>query len=234
MSRIYVAPLNWQSPGWDVGYFPEDIPADWKLAFYANDFAVVVLNEDCWSKPQCLADFVSQLDELEDDQTLLIYAIANALPTNDLIESLNASLGNRLDGMLVKDMPAEHQLNELDAQLRSRVILPWPACAAAANSQLGNQLGSQFDSQWESHCWCWLEQLADLPAREQGSAQLPAVVLLEKQQDLRNIRRYLERLQIPDRREADGGRLLLLVDNPEGSAEFLQQLRTLLELMGIA
>ncbi len=54
--QIEIAAYGWQGKEWD-GYYPDDLPADWRLDYYANEqFAVVVPYAD-WAD--------------EEDETLL-------------------------------------------------------------------------------------------------------------------------------------------------------------------
>ena len=65
MQRVTIGTIGWDFPAWSKSYYPEDIPEDWKLAFYANDFAAVVLPESEWAGDaiQALQDTVEDLDE---------------------------------------------------------------------------------------------------------------------------------------------------------------------------
>lgn len=46
--RTAVGALDWRHPHWDGSYYPDDLPADWRLAYYANDFTCVLLSEAAW------------------------------------------------------------------------------------------------------------------------------------------------------------------------------------------
>jgi hypothetical protein len=42
-NRILLGTVGWQRADWDGSYYPDDLPAEWRLAFYANDCDCVLL-----------------------------------------------------------------------------------------------------------------------------------------------------------------------------------------------
>lgn len=46
--EITIAACGWQGPEWDY-FYPADLPADWRLDYYANEFLAVVVPYDEWS-----------------------------------------------------------------------------------------------------------------------------------------------------------------------------------------
>lgn len=55
---IAVAAYGWQGAAW-AGFYPDDIPDDWRLDFYANEFFAVVVPFEAWQRA--------------DDETLLVW-----------------------------------------------------------------------------------------------------------------------------------------------------------------
>jgi len=45
---VFVAAYGWEHPGWSGSYYPEDLPDDWRLDFYANEFRAVVVPAARW------------------------------------------------------------------------------------------------------------------------------------------------------------------------------------------
>ena len=49
MARFgYVAARGWEHPAWSGIFYPEDIPAEWRLTYYANEFPAVVVPASAW------------------------------------------------------------------------------------------------------------------------------------------------------------------------------------------
>jgi hypothetical protein len=49
--RLVLGTAGWQRADWDPAYYPPDLPADWRLAFYANDADGVLLSAAQWLHP---------------------------------------------------------------------------------------------------------------------------------------------------------------------------------------
>ena len=51
---------DWEPPGWSGDFFPSDLPADWRLAYFANEFRAVLLPVARWWRSADLADWAAQ------------------------------------------------------------------------------------------------------------------------------------------------------------------------------
>jgi hypothetical protein len=47
--RIRFGTVGWQHPQWQQDYYPEELPQDWWLPFYSNEFPVVAVPAATWS-----------------------------------------------------------------------------------------------------------------------------------------------------------------------------------------
>lgn len=43
LAQLIVAAQGWLHPGWEQGYYPDDMPAEWQLGYYANEFRAVLV-----------------------------------------------------------------------------------------------------------------------------------------------------------------------------------------------
>ncbi|MFO7602603.1 MAG: DUF72 domain-containing protein [Gammaproteobacteria bacterium] len=46
--RIRFGTVGWQHPQWHGGFYPEDLPEEWLLPFYGNEFPVVAVPMSAW------------------------------------------------------------------------------------------------------------------------------------------------------------------------------------------
>ena len=60
---LLLGTAGWARPAWAADYYPEDLPADWQLDYYANDCDCMLLAPDDWC-PLDADAFAAQLDEL--------------------------------------------------------------------------------------------------------------------------------------------------------------------------
>jgi hypothetical protein len=47
--RSYVASAGWEYPEWNGCFYPDDLPPEWRLAYYANIYRSVYLPYTAWS-----------------------------------------------------------------------------------------------------------------------------------------------------------------------------------------
>ena len=206
MSRVHIGTIHWDHKKWNDSYYPDDIPDEWKLAFYANDFSAIVLPENLWrtAEIEALAEYLEDLDEQ--------FAVYCLLETGCLDEQEIAAVKSLLDpyfrGFIVK----QSQLSTGKDNYLDDCI--YPLADGVGNSNSGTRY--------------W----AELPI----STQQPLEVLfVSREADLKKLRQYFEQV----RQQLEHGKEVLIAVTPADSEpapdiEFLQQLRTLLELMAIA
>ncbi len=45
---VLLGALDWEWPKWELGFYPEDMPPEWRLTFYNTQFNCVFLPADRW------------------------------------------------------------------------------------------------------------------------------------------------------------------------------------------
>lgn len=95
--------IDWRQPGWTEGYYPEDLPEDWQLGFYANEASAVLLPAATW-RGEDAAVLAGWRDESHAD--FRFYLLADAAVDVELQRRQAATLGGRLGGLLWPTHPA--------------------------------------------------------------------------------------------------------------------------------
>lgn len=156
-----IAAYGWDHPGWEGGFYPADLPEEWRLAYYANAFPAVVV-----PAPLALGATGRELAHWAGETAQSFrFLVELPLEAGGQAAARCAVLGERLGGFLVPpgapwgvaDLPAAPAwwlgpAEEAAARgLRPcwRPDRPWPAATAAG-------LG-------------WCEPPADLPAPGLGA-----------------------------------------------------------------
>ena len=44
--NITVGSYGWRHPHWRGSFYPEDLPEDWQLSYYSNEFSVVMVTDE--------------------------------------------------------------------------------------------------------------------------------------------------------------------------------------------
>jgi len=69
--RLLLGTVGWERADWLRGYYPHDLPAEWRLAYYANDCDCVLLPGEAW----CTGDregLEQAIDETDDRLRLFV------------------------------------------------------------------------------------------------------------------------------------------------------------------
>ena len=65
---IRVGACNWDHPHWKGVFYPDDLPENWRLSYYANEFSAVLVSEDKWLVGETLAEEMDEwVDEVPDN-----------------------------------------------------------------------------------------------------------------------------------------------------------------------
>lgn len=46
---VLIGACGWQHKGWSGAFYPEDLPEEWQLGYYGNEFPVVIVPADYWA-----------------------------------------------------------------------------------------------------------------------------------------------------------------------------------------
>jgi len=62
--RILIGAAGWQHPEWvNDAFYPDDLPEDWYLSFYANEFPVVLVPEAQWKDTAAVELLIAEIIE---------------------------------------------------------------------------------------------------------------------------------------------------------------------------
>jgi hypothetical protein len=66
-----VGTAGWERAGWSADYYPEDLPPDWRLAYYANDCGCVLLDAPDLERARP-GDFCEAIEEVGGQLAILV------------------------------------------------------------------------------------------------------------------------------------------------------------------
>ena len=84
---------GWDDPRWQASYFPDDLPADWRLPYFANDAACVLVPVSQFSAMTPAQIGALAIDELRDEFRFYLDASDAGLPSAAIVDSLEKRLG---------------------------------------------------------------------------------------------------------------------------------------------
>jgi hypothetical protein len=62
---FHIMSVGWEYPGWTGKFYPDDLPVEWRLAYYANEFPGVLIPHQRWitAGSQTLESWVADVSE---------------------------------------------------------------------------------------------------------------------------------------------------------------------------
>jgi hypothetical protein len=60
---LELAAVGWESADWIQHYYPDDLPPDWRLSYYANEYRHVLVPQQVWSQQDDPEEWLDDLTE---------------------------------------------------------------------------------------------------------------------------------------------------------------------------
>lgn len=115
---VRVGTRGWDYASWTPGFYPEELPPEWRLTFYANHFNAVLVPPRTWmeSPPECLEQWCADTG----DSFHFVLELGACGGEHDLDEVVHRAgmLGSRV-AALVAGEPA-------DCNRLARLLPDWP------------------------------------------------------------------------------------------------------------
>ena len=221
---ILIGTCGWQYPQWNDSYYPEGLPEEWQLAYYGNEYPVVLIPAEYWSQGMRAID--SWLQETDTSPCFICeWSFTHDRDTHAAMYDLNliAALGERVVGVMLSltGMPDEEQLATINQLLASYpVCLDWPN---APREQMQTLLTHPLIAQRASVCWHGeAEKKSDL---DHGSLVLARVE--SAGQTPRSLRTILE-IMLASTLDREG---VLLFDGHPPDLEIVDQAQLIMNLL---
>lgn len=136
--RIMPGACGWLHEAWKESYYPEDLPIEWQLGYYGNEFSVVMLPSDYWK-----FDDTTIQDWLGDSgDSLKIVCEFTSLAQLQSNQQRLALFGSRCSGIVCKVNIADFSVE--DMAILQAVGLPVCVDIGGDEQALGLELQSQL------------------------------------------------------------------------------------------
>ena len=208
---LELAAYGWDGPVWSI-FYPEDLPQEWRLDYYSNEFTSLVVPADDWAGVSIdeAADWLAEAPE----GFHFYWEIADADGASRLLElaSQQGESDGQLAGWVFKSgLMLEHGLFEaLSGCLPGAAYGQHPVSAVQAE---------QLAAQGITLCW---QDEAVLNCRGRGLR----VLQISQRPDMRALRRTIE-----EQHAAGVERLLLLIEPNPQTLSAIRDLQTFTTLL---
>lgn len=216
---------GWLHDHWDEEFYPDDLPRDWQLTYYSNEFSTVLVPANFWSQTLSSSreEVLSCEDWLDDVSEVFRFYI-------ECRESVFADLSIQA---------FSENLQLLQAQLAGLVITDENISASSM------KILADLAKQLETEIFIVDDNLSENQSNKQikyfqhTTKQLSRFVLFEN--DLLELRQAKEQVEFMLRRFEKTGtdtsreleEVTIIVNHPKLSADDLMKFRAVLEIMGL-
>lgn len=118
---IIVAAYGWSFPDWCGNFYPEDLPEDWRLAYYSNEFRAVVVPASAWSGDDVL-EVERWVEDTSEDFVFYLEVVGVRTDWAKLAQTLRP-LGDRLGGILLRPLDVDPDLAMIASELEAAVAV---------------------------------------------------------------------------------------------------------------
>ena len=146
--EIHVAARGWLHPSWHGSFYPEDLPEDWQLSYYSNEFRAVVVPASEWTN----LDHVEMERWIEDvpEEFIFYLEVEDSLTNWEQTAEIIKPMAEQLGGFLLRPLETDADLSMISANVAAAtqiapvsVLLPEGVEPSATGKNLLKQYGVQ-------------------------------------------------------------------------------------------
>lgn len=98
-SRLEIGAAGWQYPSWSENFYPEELPPEWQLAFYSNEFRFCMIHWSDWH-----AASNETLEQWADDiEPPFRFFLQLPLQQLEHASTLPVALQEHIEGLVISD-----------------------------------------------------------------------------------------------------------------------------------
>ena len=204
---ILLLSRGWNHDGWANEFYPDDLPQDWRLSYYANEFQAVLVSESDWLNGD---DYEEWLEDVHEEFRFYIELTTDPGDKSGRLQQIVDRLGSRFAGLIV-DVGGNQlvSLSTEDLQQLSAIV---PA---------GSDMNMPNNGAW-----------ADNEETQVADEMVKAFVFKAKgRYSLADMRKIADMLH---QRAKSGDPALMIFAGEDPDIRMMQDCRIMLNLMGIA
>lgn len=222
-TELLIGTVGWEHEKWVGGFYPSDLPGDWRFGYYSNRLRSVLVPESFWRK----AEAEGLIETIQEDlypefRMVLQWSLPESKDARNATQAfleLSRVFDDNVDAYLVnvprKSSPGMLQAMELLQQYH-------PVCICCVDAPPAREF-----SEIEGVSQCWRPELESKPVPSGAF-----LVTLTQNTEPRAIREIIEQVDAwPEGRPLVQGAALFFENDKAADTAF--QARTIAELMGV-
>ena len=220
---VLIGAYGWQHTDWIGEFYPEDLPDEWRLGYYGNEYPVVMVPASYLSSD--VNEFEEWLEESDDSLRMIVEWPAQGAGRQQVAAAHKALelLSSRVIAIMV---PVESDVTEPDYTIYKELAASYPVCFDV-NTELREQilpwLAEHFAN--DNYSVCWRADLNLKQDLELGSVAITRISGEIAPKDLRVLLETIITATDPERHMA------LIVEGEPPSMQLLTNASIILDLL---
>lgn len=122
--NVLIGAAGWLHDAWEKDFYPDDLPAEWRLGYYGNEFPVVLVPQNYWQLDSAeIREWISETDAAP--VFICEWPAIGSLTPADSVRQKIAQLGDRVLGIV---LPVHDQPDAVLLNLCGELIQQYPVC----------------------------------------------------------------------------------------------------------
>ena len=224
--RVLMGACGWKHQAWLNDFYSEDLPEDWQLGFYSNEFPVVYVAAADWL---AAADFSEWTEDITDSFRFILEVPANVLNDEQLFDDALKKakiLGEFCLGLvfqLDQDIIKNIRLFEKHLHVAKNIL---PVCIDRCDSEISDEFNNVLLKQDVSEVWHGESEEIENLKLKSGSLAISRIACDDL--DMAGLRKVIEVcLTISDEKCTS----VLCLDGDPPSLEMLRNANIILDLL---
>ena len=150
---VLIGARGWQHNDWIGEFYPDDLPDDWRLGYYGNEYPVVMVPASYLSADE--SEYEQWLEESDDSLRMIVEWPAQGAGQQQVAAAQKAVelLAQRVMAIMI---PVESDITESDYTIYKELAASYPVCfdvTLEQRAQLLPWLAEHFANDDYSVCW---------------------------------------------------------------------------------
>ena len=224
---VQIGACGWQHRDWIGEFYPDDLPEEWQLGYYGNEFQVVLVPASYW---QAGPESFEQWLEESDESLRMVCELPKQGSTADSISQAIQGIemvSQRVSAVMV---PIESDLTDRQKDIYKELAKSYPLCfdlAADIGQDKRKSLLHNLAESFEGFDYgvCWHADQRDKQVLKLGSI---SITRIDREFEPKELRSILESIMTQGGAERQ---MILLVDGQPPSQQLLTNAGIILDLL---
>lgn len=231
-SQFLIGSHGWMHSQWESTFYPDDLPEDWQLGYYANEFSIAVIEQNAWNclqkNPDIITDWISETES----GLRFVCELSLACSEQELNAHLSviSQLGNACLGVILlanESQPAD----SLVTAILNKLPVDMP-CILDLTELPDVALLQQWQQQYPlSLCWRAMPDLVKPLFNNETDVNNNAIAVIRLQSGLFTLKQLRRVIESACNQAGADSNILLIVDGDPPDVELMRNVQLIYDML---